>query len=128
MREASTGEYRWFKARATAVHDEAGNITQWIGSATDVDEHRRAVARSSEIAAAYQDASLPDVPANINGIRLSAVYRASARNLTACGDWYDAFTLGDGSTAICIRDVMGHGQHHRRRGLRAPACRKIGIR
>ena len=109
LREAKTGRYRWFKARATALRGTDGAITHWVGTAMDVDEHRRAAATSEEIAAAYQGASLPAVPPVINGMGFCTVYRASARHLTACGDWYDAFALADGSVAVCIGDVMGHG-------------------
>src|ERR1700733_4925101 len=36
------GEYRWFLFRAEPLHDEAGNITKWYGSATDIEDRKRA--------------------------------------------------------------------------------------
>lgn len=36
------GAYRWFLNKATPVRDEAGAITAWIGTATDIDERKRA--------------------------------------------------------------------------------------
>ncbi len=42
LREAATGLYRWFIARAAPVRDENGTILWWIGTCTDVDEQRRA--------------------------------------------------------------------------------------
>ena len=105
----TTGKYRWVKARATALRDETGALIQWIGTAMDVDDARRAHHRTLKIAQAYQSASLPIVPREINSVRFSVAYRASARQLTACGDWYDAFPLSEGRTAICIGDVVGHG-------------------
>lgn len=109
LREAGTGLYRWMKARATAVRDESGQIVQWVGTAMDIDDARRTSGRLAEIAEAYQSASLPALEPAFNGLRFSVAYRASARHLTACGDWYDAFSLDDGRIAICIGDVGGHG-------------------
>jgi PAS domain S-box-containing protein len=34
------GEYRWFIARAVPLRDKAGRITRWIGTCTDIHEHR----------------------------------------------------------------------------------------
>ncbi|MBV8531534.1 MAG: SpoIIE family protein phosphatase, partial [Candidatus Eremiobacteraeota bacterium] len=41
LRNATDGSYRWFLARALPVLDESGKDTRWIGTATDIDEHRR---------------------------------------------------------------------------------------
>ncbi|MEO6338609.1 MAG: PAS domain S-box protein [Caulobacteraceae bacterium] len=32
------GEYRWFKTRGLPVRDEAGKVTRWFGSSTDIDD------------------------------------------------------------------------------------------
>jgi PAS domain S-box-containing protein len=34
--------YRWHLARAVAIRDEQGRITRWYGTATDIDDHKRA--------------------------------------------------------------------------------------
>jgi PAS domain S-box-containing protein len=36
-----TGEYRWFLGRATPVRDEAGRVTQWVGTCTDIEEQKQ---------------------------------------------------------------------------------------
>ena len=36
------GEYRWMLLRKVPLHDQAGNIVRWYGSAVDIDERRRA--------------------------------------------------------------------------------------
>lgn len=41
LREAASGQYRWFIARATPVRGETGVVTHWIGTCTDIDEQRR---------------------------------------------------------------------------------------
>lgn len=36
------GEYRWCLCRAVALRDEAGNIVQWYGTTTDIEDRKRA--------------------------------------------------------------------------------------
>jgi len=36
------GNYRWFKARGTPIRDENGNVTEWFGTTTDIDDMVRA--------------------------------------------------------------------------------------
>ena len=41
LRRHLDSTYRWFVARAMPVRDETGTISNWIGSATDIDAQRR---------------------------------------------------------------------------------------
>ncbi len=53
MRNAE-GAYRWFKARASAVHDSSGHIARWFGTSTDIDDQKRIeqkLAEQSEVLA-----------------------------------------------------------------------------
>lgn len=36
----ASGQYRWFQTRATPVRDGAGEIVEWLGTSTDVDDLR----------------------------------------------------------------------------------------
>src|SRR6202165_4828925 len=36
------GEYRWFLFQAEPLRDQAGNIVQWYGSSTDIEDRKRA--------------------------------------------------------------------------------------
>jgi PAS domain S-box-containing protein len=36
------GEYRWFLFQAVPLRDESGNIVKWYGSATDIEDRKRA--------------------------------------------------------------------------------------
>ncbi|UOQ53571.1 PAS domain-containing protein [Hymenobacter cellulosivorans] len=40
LREAASGEYRWFLARAVPAHDAQGRIVHWVGSATDINHQK----------------------------------------------------------------------------------------
>jgi PAS domain S-box-containing protein len=44
LRRASDGSYRWHQARAIPQRDETGKIIAWIGSATDIEDQKRAEA------------------------------------------------------------------------------------
>jgi PAS domain S-box-containing protein len=51
LRNAQTGEYRWFLVRAMPVRDEAGQTIKWFGTSTDIEDQKRteeALRRSQE--------------------------------------------------------------------------------
>jgi PAS domain S-box-containing protein len=49
------GEYRWFLFRAEPLHDEAGNIAEWYGSATDIEDRKRVEAALRESEQRFRD-------------------------------------------------------------------------
>jgi serine phosphatase RsbU (regulator of sigma subunit) len=97
-------------------------IGAWLGAAMDIDEERRKQAELAKLydsaqsmATTFQKATLPLSLPNVEGLRFEALYLPSEANMTIGGDWYDAFASSDGSVAISIGDVAGHGA--RSRGL-----------
>ncbi|CAA9505661.1 MAG: Serine phosphatase RsbU, regulator of sigma subunit, partial [uncultured Solirubrobacteraceae bacterium] len=56
-----------------------------------------------------QSALLPEIPEHIGGARVTAAYRP-AEGLAAGGDFYDAFELPGGRTAVLVGDISGHGR------------------
>ena len=56
-----------------------------------------------------QSALLPALPGRIGGARVTAAYRPAA-GLAAGGDFYDAFALPGGRTAVLVGDIAGHGR------------------
>jgi len=116
VREAASGLHRWFRARATALCGDDGEIERWVGVAIDVDDEHRKQARLETlydgariIAATMQRASLPATLPALDDVTFKALYLPSVRTMTIGGDWYDAFSLPDGTLAISIGDVEGHG-------------------
>ncbi len=49
-----TGTYRWFQNRATPISDGSGQIVEWLGTSTDVDELRRLQERQNVLVAELQ--------------------------------------------------------------------------
>lgn len=56
-----------------------------------------------------QSALLPELTDRIGGAFVTAAYRP-AEGLAAGGDFYDAFELPGGRTAVLVGDVAGHGR------------------
>jgi PAS domain S-box-containing protein len=48
LRNGTTGDYRWFLARAMPVRDEAGQILKWFGTCTDIEDQKRAEQKLKE--------------------------------------------------------------------------------
>ena len=44
VKQAKNGEYRWFLTRAVPLRDEDGNILNWYGISTDIDDRKHAEA------------------------------------------------------------------------------------
>jgi PAS domain S-box-containing protein len=72
-------------------------------------DNARLFAREQRVAEALQTASLPTSLPEIPGVRISATYRAGAKESEIGGDWYDAFELPDGDLALSVGDVAGKG-------------------
>ena len=58
---------------------------------------------------AFQRTALPSALPKIDGLTVSARYRAGALRAAVGGDWYDVFDLGDERAALLVGDVVGHG-------------------
>ncbi|MGZ3522936.1 MAG: SpoIIE family protein phosphatase [Vulcanimicrobiaceae bacterium] len=69
----------------------------------------RAYEHEHRVAMALQRTLLPQFLPSLPGIRFSSTYRPSASEAMVGGDWYDAFTLTDGTIAVTLGDVTGHG-------------------
>ncbi len=55
----ANGQYRWFLTRTVAIYDESGEICQWFGTSTDIDDLKRSrealIAREKELQRANAD-------------------------------------------------------------------------
>jgi serine phosphatase RsbU (regulator of sigma subunit)/anti-sigma regulatory factor (Ser/Thr protein kinase)/anti-anti-sigma regulatory factor len=56
-----------------------------------------------------QEALLPTALPVLPRARIAARYLAAGQEQSAGGDWFDAIPLADGSVALVVGDVVGHG-------------------
>ena len=92
LRRARDATYRWFLSRAEPILDAAGSVFRWIGTATDIDEQRRARDSLAFIVEAGNVfASAPDV---------ETICRALADvTIGHFADWCFVVLVRDGRTA-----------------------------
>ena len=124
------GAYRWYNARGLAYRGAGDEIVKWYGTLTDIhqqkvaedrahalfeEQRRQAQAleelyrREHRVAETLQRAFLPRFLPQIPGIAFDSVYRPNTEEANVGGDWYDAFELPDGTIAVSLGDVGGHG-------------------
>jgi serine phosphatase RsbU (regulator of sigma subunit) len=72
---------------------------------------RRANRETAALHRRLEGALLPSVPAVIGGYGTSTFYRTGEERLGLGGDFYDVQSLADGTLALLIGDVTGHGPH-----------------
>jgi PAS domain S-box-containing protein len=80
------------------------DIARRAGLALD---NARLYQRQRKVAETMQNHLLPQMP-GVPGLQMTARYLPAPHASQVGGDWYDAFPLADGSTALAIGDVVGH--------------------
>ncbi|MFJ8630868.1 SpoIIE family protein phosphatase [Streptomyces sp. NPDC093568] len=80
------------------------DIARRVGLAMD---NARLYQRQRKVAETMQNHLLPQMPV-VPGLELTARYLPAPDASQVGGDWYDAFPLSDGATALAIGDVVGH--------------------
>ena len=67
----------------------------------------RRYAQQVAVAVALQRSMLTDVP-DLSPLKVAARYVPATEAVEVGGDWYDAFALPDGATALVVGDLAGH--------------------
>ncbi|MEV5143427.1 SpoIIE family protein phosphatase [Streptomyces sp. NPDC052727] len=80
------------------------DIARRAGVALD---NARLYQRQRAVAETMQNHLLPQMP-RVPGLEMAVRYLPAPDASQVGGDWYDAFTLSDGATALAIGDVVGH--------------------
>lgn len=70
-------------------------------------DNARLYQRQRAVAETMQNHLLPQMP-RVPGLQLAVRYLPAPDASQVGGDWYDAFSLSDGATALAIGDVVGH--------------------
>ena len=94
--------------RIAAVRDEHGRPTHFVAAQDDLSLLRSAEQKLRTLASQLQGALLPDLPA-FDEFDLAWRYRPVADHALVGGDWYDAVRRPDGSLALFLGDMVGHG-------------------
>jgi PAS domain S-box-containing protein len=94
--------------RARAVVADDGSVVRMLGTVQDVTE-RHELAREHRIADTLQRALLPQRLPQLGSVEFASRYLPAEEGSSAGGDWYDVIDLPDGTVALVIGDVSGHG-------------------
>jgi len=78
---------------------------------TEIAARRQADEERAELHRRLEGALLPLIPSPIDGYETTTLYRPGEKRLGLGGDFYDLQLLEDGSLALLIGDVSGHGPH-----------------
>jgi serine phosphatase RsbU (regulator of sigma subunit) len=109
-------DVQWVWLHVAPLLTGAAGATRMVGLVRDATERRRAqearahaAAREREVARTLQRSLLPERVPAVAGLRVVARYRSAGPDTVVGGDFYDVTELADGSHAIVIGDVCGHG-------------------
>lgn len=80
------------------------DIARRAGLALD---NARLYQRQRKVAETMQNHLLPQMP-GVPGLQMTVRYLPAPDASQVGGDWYDAFPMSDGSTALAVGDVVGH--------------------
>ena len=72
-------------------------------------ENQRMYTEQRSISQSLQHALLPEIPPELNGLRVNARYVPAATDVDVGGDWYDVVRVDDRRVLLIIGDVSGHG-------------------
>ena len=84
-----------------------GQVAALAGLALD---NVRLLEVQRDVSTALQRSLLPRLPI-VPGLSLAARFRPARPGLAVGGDWYDAFALPTGDTAVVVGDATGHDVH-----------------
>jgi len=103
-----SGELFRAEQTITPIRDEAGNLTHFVSLLRDVTEQRKAAERAVEmrLAREVQQNLYPSRPFVIDGLDVAGDALPAD---DTCGDYFDFIPMSNGSVAIAIGDVSGHG-------------------
>jgi len=112
----ATGDGRWHTINVQPISDADGGIRSWIGTAVDIEDHKRALLESKKEhqrertrSTLFQEAALPANLPEVSGLSFDAIYEPGLSDAQVGGDWYDAIRLLDGRVLLTIGDVAGSG-------------------
>jgi PAS domain S-box-containing protein len=102
------GQLFYAEQTITPIRESQGQVVRFVSLIKDVTESIQRRQREVEMGYArqVQQNFYPERQVHLHGLEIAgSVFPASA----TCGDYFDHFQMPDGSTAIVVGDVCGHG-------------------
>lgn len=87
----------------------ASRFADQAGVALAEAARREATREAGELHARFEESLLPTIELASPGVSVATFYRPGDARLSLGGDFYDCLELADGSIALLIGDVAGHG-------------------
>lgn len=94
---------------ATYAYDVTAAVLARHEAEAQVAEAEQRAADARGVVTALQEALLPSTLPVLREARVAARYLVASRDQVAGGDWFDAIPLPDGTLALVVGDVVGHG-------------------
>jgi serine phosphatase RsbU (regulator of sigma subunit) len=110
-----TGEPRVLSSWGNVTRDERGRPSRMLGVCQDVTEWRQREAElvdaqaQAELSRRLQSGLLPSLSLDDPALELRTRYRPGHERALLGADFFDALQLPDGTAALLIGDVAGHG-------------------
>ena len=83
VRRGTDGEYRWFLTRAVPIRDKRGKIAKWCGTATDIEDRKRAEELQAELAHVNRVTTMGELTASL-AHEIKQPIGAAVTNAEAC--------------------------------------------
>jgi sigma-B regulation protein RsbU (phosphoserine phosphatase) len=94
---------------ASPIKDERGRVTRAVLVFQDISERKRAEERQRTIAEVLQDSLMPELPAEVGGLKVASKYVAALEEARVGGDFIDVFDISSSRVAVVVGDVSGKG-------------------
>ncbi len=106
LQRASDGLYRWHLGLALPVRDEHGVIVKWVGSNTDIDDHKRALeVRDAALAMAEMERERMR-QVILNAPAVMAIYRGPRHEIVLVNTLWEQFTGRRNAVGKTFREVF----------------------
>ena len=101
------GSLYWSEQTITPMKEKNGEITHFVAVMKDMTDYKERQEQEFQLRIAHEiQQQLNKAHVSIQGFDIAGISHSMVHT---SGDYYDFFTMGDGSLAIAVADVSGHG-------------------
>lgn len=107
INKKKNGELYWCEQTITPMKDQEENISNYVSVIRDITDRKHRQEHEFQMRIAQEVQShLSKAQKTLPGFDIACFSHSAVQT---SGDYYDYFTMFDGSTGLCIADVSGHG-------------------